>query len=94
MLCLQQRRDATCRTTPANLNLQVDLEAIFTSLYTPFTSPPKLPHPRYTRPTAASVSSEKWDEPQIAHARKSAAIWGPSPLVFINMQVSEVLAMC
>lgn len=43
MLCLQQRRDATCRTTPANLNLQVDLEAIFTSLYTPFTSPPNSP---------------------------------------------------
>ena len=43
MLCLQQRWDATCRTTPANLNLQVDLEAIFTSLYTPFTSPPNSP---------------------------------------------------
>ncbi len=72
MLCLQQRRDATCRTTPANLNLQVDLEAIFTSLYMPFTSPPNSPHPRHVRPTTATPSGEKWDGPQIAHARAKA----------------------
>jgi len=43
MLCLTQRRDATCSTPPFNLNLQVDLEANFRPLYTPFTSPPNSP---------------------------------------------------
>lgn len=72
MLCLQQRRDATCGIPPFNLNLQVDLEAIFASLYIPFTSPPKLPHPKHVRPTTATPSGEKWDGPQIAHARAKA----------------------
>lgn len=96
MLCLQQRRDATCRTTPANLNLQVDLEAIFTSLYTPFTSPPNSPPPTtHTAHHRVGVWRKMGRAPDCPCAQKCvSAIWGPSPLIFINMQVSEVLAMC
>ena len=36
------------------------------SLYTPFTSPPKLPHARYARPTATLADGAKWGGPPIA----------------------------
>lgn len=69
MLCLQQSRDAICSSPAFNLNLQVDLEANFVSLYAPFTSPPKLPHQRHARPTGASAQDKRWGGPQIADTR-------------------------
>lgn len=47
------------------------------------------------RPTTAMPSGEKWDGPQIAHARAKARRdnLGPVPLMAINMQVSDVLTM-
>lgn len=71
MLCLQQRLDATCGTPPFNLNLQVDLEAIFASLYMPFTSPPNSP-PKAHAARHRDDKWQKWDGPQIAHARAKA----------------------
>lgn len=95
MLCLQQRRDATCRTTPANLNLQVDLEAIFTSLYTPFTSPPNSPtHDTHGPPPRRCLAKNGTGPRLPMRAKVRLGNLGPSPLIFINMQVSEVLAMC
>ena len=96
MLCLQQRRDATCGTPPFNLNLQVDLEAIFASLYMPFTSPPNSPTQGTCVPPLRRQVAKNGAGPRLPmRAQKHAAtIWGPPPLIFINMQVSEVLAMC
>lgn len=46
------------------------------------------------RPATASVSGEKWDGPQIAHARKSASRQsGARPQIPINMQASDMLTM-
>lgn len=81
MLCFQQRRDATCRTTPANLNLQVDLEAIFTSLYMPFTSPPNSPTQGTCGPPPRRQVAKNGTGPRLPmRAQKhAAAIWSPSP---------------
>lgn len=95
MLCLQQRRDAICRTTSVNLNLQVDLEVIFTSLYTPFTSPPNSPTHGTHGPPPRRCLAKNGTGPRLPmRAKVRLGNLGPSPLIFINMQVSEVLAMC
>ena len=71
MLCLQQRRDATCGTPPFNLNLQVDLEAIFASLYMPFTSPPNSPTQGTCGPPPRRQVAKMGRAPDCPCARKS-----------------------
>ena len=48
------------------------------------------------RPATATTSGKNGTGPRLPmRAQKHvAAIWGPSPLICINMQVSEMLAMC
>ena len=84
MLCLQQRRDATCGTPPFNLNLQVDLEAIFASLYMPFTSPPNSPTQGTCGPPPRCQVAKNGTGPRLPmRAQKhAAAIWGPSPKTY------------
>ena len=95
MLCLQQRRDATCGTPPFNLNLQVDLEAIFASLYMPFTSPPNSPIQGTCGPPPRRQVAKNGTGPRLPmRAQKHAvAIWA-RPQIPIDMQASDVLTMC
>ena len=95
MLCLQQRRDATCGTPPFNLNLQVDLEAIFASLYMPFTSPPNSPTQGTCVPPPRRQVAKMGRAPDCLCARKSTPRQcGVRPQIPIDMQASDVLAMC
>ena len=80
MLCLTQRRDATCSTPPFNLNLQVDLEAIFTSLYIPFTSPPNSPTRGMCTPPRHWPVAQNGTDPRLPKRAQQhvPAIGGPS----------------
>lgn len=94
MLCLQQRRDATCGTPPFNLNLQVDLEAILR----PFTCRSHRPQTPPPKARAAHHRDAKWRKmgraPDCPCARKSTP-WqsGARPQIPINLQVSDELTM-
>ena len=95
MLCLQQRRDATCGTPPFNLNLQVDLEAIFASLYMPFTSPPNSPTQGTCGPPPRRQVAKMGRAPDCPCARKSTSRQsGARPQIPLDMQASDVLTMC
>lgn len=79
---------------PFILNLQVDLEAIFASLYMPFTSPPNSP----PKARAAHHRDDMWRKigraPDCPCARKSTPRQsGARPQIPINLQVSDVLTM-
>lgn len=95
MLCLQQSRDAICSSPAFNLNLQVDLEANFVSLYAPFTSPPQTSPPT-SRATHRRIGARQkmGRTPDCRYAHKTASRQpGVRPPLVVNMQVKESLAM-
>ena len=89
------RGKMACGTPPFNLNLQVDLEAIFASLYMPFTSPPNSPTQGTCVPPPRRQVAKMGRAPDCPCARKSTPRQsGARPQIPIDMQASDVLAMC
>ena len=79
------------RTSTFKLTLRRFLRPFTRRSHRPQTPPPTT----HTAHHRVGVWRKMGRAPDCPCAQKCvSAIWGPSPLIFINMQVSEVLAMC